>query len=136
MINFEKSLIIENNIFGYELKGTKILNYSNEIILIKDENNIDPGAIIKSKDTIQLKFKSTDFYSKGKYIIEYAFVLTEPDYEKYNQKVESLYQAYGNDKKNEKEYFHKNEYIGKTSNFKIYKPNAMKKYALYVIQKE
>ena len=117
MINFEESLIIQNNIFGYELKGTKILNYSNDIILIKDENDLEPGTIIKSKDTVKLKFKSTDFYSKGLYIIEYAFVLTEPDYEKYNQKVENLYQTYGNDKKDEKEYFQKNEYIGKTSNF-------------------
>ena len=117
LINFEESLIIENNIFGLELKGTKILNYSDDIILIKDENNIEPGTIIKSGDTIQLKFKANDFYPKGKYNIKYAFVLTEPDYEKYNKKVESIYQTYGNDKKNEKEYFQKNEYIGKTSNF-------------------
>ena len=117
MINLEESLIIENNIFGYDLKGTKILNYSNDIILTKDENNIEIGSIIKSNDTIKLKFKSNDFYSKGKYSIEYAFVLTEPDYEKYNQKVENLYQNIGNDNKNEKEYFQKNEYIGKTSNF-------------------
>ena len=117
LINFEESLIIENNIFGLELKGTKILNYSDDIILIKDENNIEPGTIIKSGDTIQLKFKANDFYPKGKYNIKYAFVLTEPDYEKYNKKVESIYQTYGNDKKNEKEYFQKNEFIGKTSNF-------------------
>ena len=117
MINFEESLIIENNIFGLELKGTKILNHSNNIILIKDENIIDPGNIIKSGDILQLQFKSNKFYSKGKYIIEYAFVLTEPDYEKYNQKVKNIYETYGNNKKYEKEYFQKNEYIGKSSNF-------------------
>ena len=119
MINFQEGLIIENNIFGYELKGIKILDYSSNITLIKNGNVIELGTIIDSGDNIQFKFNSNEFYSKGDYIIEYTYVLTEPDYEIYNQKAENLYTVYGNDKKNETEYFQKNEYIGKSSNYII-----------------
>ena len=117
IINFNDSFIIENNIFGYEIKGRKILNYSNDIILTKNGSTIKPGTIIEQGDKIQLKFKFKEAYSKGDYIIEYAYVLTEPDYEIYNQKAKGIYKDYGDNKKNEKEYFQKNEYKGRSSNF-------------------
>jgi len=117
VLNFEKSLVIENNIFGYEFKGTKILNDSNGIILLKNGNNLEIGTIIDSGENIQFKFRMDDFYLKGNYIIEFVYVLTEPDYEKFNHKAENIYQIYGNDKEDEEEYFTKNEYTGKTSNF-------------------
>ena len=117
MINLKDRLKIENNIFGYELKGIKILNYPNDIILTKDGYPINPGAIIDKNDNIQLKFNSKKVYSKRDYIIEYSYILTEPEYEEYNNKAKSLYEEYGNDKQNERDNFQKNEYIGKSSNF-------------------
>ena len=139
VLNFEKSLVIENNIFGYEFKGTKILNYSNGIILLKNGNNLEIGTIIDSGENIQFKFRMDDFYLKGNYIIEFVYVLTEPDYEKFNHKAENIYQIYGNDKEDEEEYFTKNEYTGKTSNFIVtisqnLKLNAKKFFVHYVIQ--
>ena len=117
MINFEEKLVIENNLFGYEFKGTKILNYSSNIILMKNGTIIKPEAIIEPGVNIHFKFKSEKIFKKGNYTIEYAFALTEPDYEIFEQNIGSIYEEYGNDKKSEKDFFKKNEYIGKASNF-------------------
>jgi len=117
IINLEEKLVIENNLFGYVFKGTKIINYSNEISLINNNNTIIFGNIIESGEEIRLKFKSNKFYNKGNYSIEFAYVLTEPDYGTINKYMAFINETYGNLKKNEKEYYQNHEYTGKYSNF-------------------
>ena len=116
-IDIENKLVIENNLFGYVFKGTKIINYSNEISLINNNNTIIFGNIIESGEEIRLKFKSNKFYNKGNYSIEFAYVLTEPDYGTINKYMAFINETYGNLKKNEKEYYQSHEYTGKYSNF-------------------
>ena len=115
IINLGENITIENNLFGYVFNGTKIINYSNEIYLIKNGQNITLGDIIESGETIRLKFKSEQFYYKGNYTIEFAYVVTEPDFGTNNNYIEDIDYSYGNNK--EKNFFEKHEYIGKTSNF-------------------
>ena len=116
-INFEEKLLIENNIFGYILKGTKIINHSNDIKLLKNGVTIELGTIIDKGENVQLKSNTDVDYYKGNYTIEFAYVLTEPDYGTNNNYMTYINSTYGNDKKEEKEFFEKNEYTGKSSNF-------------------
>ena len=107
-INFEDFLVVENNIFGYILKGIKILSYSDEINLLVDGNIVEPESIIETSENIILKFKSDGFYTKGHYNIELAFVVTEPNYGTNNNYMIYIDDTRGNSINNEEEYFRKN----------------------------
>ena len=124
-INFEDFLLVENNIFGYILKGIKILSYSDEINLLVDGNIVEPESIIEASENIILKFKSDGFFTKGHYNIELAFVVTEPDYGTNNNYMIYIDDTRGNNINNEEEYFRKNEYIGKDSNLKVILSNDL-----------
>ena len=64
-----------------------------------------------------MKFKSEQFYYKGNYTIEFAYVVMEPDYGTNNNYMQYIDYSYGNN--NEKNFFEKHEYVGKTSNFTV-----------------
>ena len=66
-----------------------------------------------------LKFKSNSIYPKNDYNIEFAFIITEPNYETTNNYMIYIDETKGNNKKQEKNYFQKYDYIGKDLDFKI-----------------
>ena len=123
IFNFEGTLIIENNLFGYVYKGTKILNYPNDIHLknITNQNIIEFNSILSIGENISLYFNSLNNYEIKNYTIEYAYILKEPDYDDINNNNYLTYidDSYGNKIEDEKNYYKYYEYIGKSSNFTI-----------------
>ena len=119
IINFEDNLTIQNNIFGYIFKGTKIISYSNKINIRNCGYNTINNEMINPREFVQIKFKNNGVYVKGNYTIEYAYILTEPDFGAYNQYLLYINETLGNKIKDEKEYYKKYEYIGKASTFTL-----------------
>ena len=109
---------IENNIFGLVKKGIIFQNFpeinnKNIISLYLSNKNhiINKNDIIYKDDEIEFFFQNIKLNS-NKYIIEYAGVVTEPDFDEYN-----LYCDIDSDDGNievERNEFTKREYIGKT----------------------
>ena len=119
IINFEDNLTIQNNIFGYIFKGTKIISYSDKINIRNCGYNTINNEMINPREFVQIKFKNNGVYVKGNYTIEYAYILTEPDFGAYNQYLLYIDETLGNKIKDEKEYYKKYEYIGKASTFTL-----------------
>ena len=114
-----KKTKIDNNIFGYIIKGIQIQSYpkdkyNNDIISLFSNNNkriININETIDKNDKIEFFFPQ-NIINDSQYTIEYACVVTEPDYDIYNS-----YCEIDSDNGNiieEKKYFQKYEYIGKT----------------------
>ena len=125
-INLEEKLVIENNIFGYIFKGTKIMNFPTGIYLknMTNGNIIEDGTIILNGEYIFIYFEGSEEYAKKNYTFEFAYILEEDNYENLNNNLNMTSYDYsrGSDKgedKNEKNYYTKNEYIGKYSYFNI-----------------
>ena len=112
-------MVIENNLFGYVFKGTKIISYPNELNLILDGSNLQNGNTVNANENVTLKFNSIGFYSKIIIIFEIAFIVTEPDFGTHNDHLESIDQIRGNALEDEELYFTKYEYIGKNSDLKV-----------------
>ena len=108
---------IENNLFGYVYKGTKIMNIPTSLYLrnIINGNILINESIVLKNENVSLHFNSNEEYKKGNYIIEYAYVLTEPNYEDINNYTNTT-KTYG-DNIDEKNYYKYNEYTGKSSDF-------------------
>ena len=117
IINLESYLNIQNNLFGYVLKGTKIISYDNEILLEKEGNIIDFGTIINKGDNFQLKAKNPGYYASGNYRVVFAYILTEPEYGSSNEYMKYIDDSKGNRIKNEFDYYRNYEYEGKSSIF-------------------
>jgi len=117
--NFEGKINIENNLFNYVYKGTKILNIPTGLYLrnTKNGNNLKNESILLKDENVSLHFDSNEKYKKNEYVIEYAYVLTEPNYE-YIKNYSNTTKTYG-DNINEKIYYKYNEYTGKSSNFTL-----------------
>lgn len=77
--NFEETLKIENNIFGFVFKGTKIIDIENGIYLknVSNLNIIEADTILLDTENVFLSFDTHTSYQKKDYVIEYAFVLRE-----------------------------------------------------------
>ena len=70
IINFEKYLMIQNNLFGYVLKSTQILCISNEIKLLKNDGIININSTIDKGEKVKLNFTTNSGnYMKGAYKI-------------------------------------------------------------------
>ena len=122
IIKFYEQCKIENNLFGYIFKGVQIFNFSTGLKLIREDNNkeISENTLIFNNTNIKLFLKREIVNLHKNARIEYAMVLTEPEYEKYNEYPSSIDNDYckENDEDNcddEKNYFIKKSYIGRTS---------------------
>ena len=106
---------IENNIFGLILYGIKILNFSDDIKLNSCLNNkiIEKNYILEKDELFSILF---DKINKEKYVIEFAPVLIDPNYE------DMLTYIIDSDSLEEKSEYNNNKkkYIGKTSYFTIF----------------
>ena len=120
--NIEKqiSYTIDNNIFGYEYVGIKILDYPDDINITYEDNSniISKNTILENNKNLKIFFKS---YKKKNYTIEYAVILKEPNYENiirpnYNIlfKSSNYYDTFY-----ESNYYSQAYFTGKTSFFNI-----------------
>ena len=94
------------------------MNYPEGLNLtnITNQNFIEIESIILENENVSLYFETYEIIGKKDYIIEYAYVLEEPDYDN----IINLYVgSYGNNIESEKDYYHKNEYTGKSSYFTL-----------------
>ena len=117
IINFEKNLIIQNNLFGYVLKSIKIISISSGIKLLKNEEQIESDSIINKGEEVilNLDLNSNRNYPRGTYKIEFLFIITEPDFNTPNKYMEYIEEKSGNNWEAEKQFFKNHEYIGKSS---------------------
>ena len=119
--NFEGKLIIENNFFGFIFKGTRIMKLPEGLNLTNASNgkNLEVESLILKEENLSLNFETHDNYEKKNYIIEYAYVLEEPNYEDVITYYTYIEDSRGNQKGSEKNYYKKYEYTGKSSNFTL-----------------
>ena len=113
----ENKISIDNNIFGLIKKGIIFQlfpkNNNNEIIITLLCNNIkiNENEIIEKNEEIEFFFPNSSI-NQGTYRIEYAGVVTEPDYDIYNTYCE-IDSDNGNITQEETE-LEKIDYIGRT----------------------
>ena len=126
-INFFNSNKIENNIFGYNLNGIKILSIPEKINIkskldgkdiyqndtLTDNEDILVSILIEEPDIIQ------------EYIIEYALTVSKPDYNNINDYITDIDNSYGDE--NERDFYNSSECVGKTSFLKIIKNTSLSK---------
>ena len=121
-INLSEYFHIDNNIFGYVFKNIKIIdlfdNTSLKIIKKADGNELTVDSELGKDEILKLYYNENSVISKGQYIIEYAGVVTEPDFNEfilYPEINDTTYQ-------NNIDYstkFEKSDYIGKTTYYII-----------------
>ena len=81
--NFEGTLKIEKNLFGFVYKGTRIMKLPIDFNLtnVTNRNIIEVESVILKDENVSLNFKTHENYGKKDYVIEYAYVLEEPNYD-------------------------------------------------------
>ena len=116
---------IENNLFGYDFLGVKIISLPAE----KDSgyfvNNIN-NEKIEINDTIskysELQFILSEFCKIGVYSVQFAGIVKEPDYEKMNEFSEEIFIYPENQTEkdiSEKEFYIPKIFLGKKMNYKF-----------------
>ena len=119
IINFYEYCNIENNLFGYIFKGIKIIDISQGYKLTsfinKTDIKINENDIINDNDFGELGFnEDINIGEEGRII--FAMVLTEPEYDIFNQySIEIDKQYCGGICNDEEEYFKKKLYVGRNS---------------------
>ena len=119
-INPKENCFINNNLFGYIFYGIKIMDFSEGYELKSKNNNteINKNSILINNDQIEFVLsKKINFQQNGK--IEYAMVLTEPDYNEFSQYSPIIDNSYCGGVDDEENFFNKNLYVGKTSYINI-----------------
>ena len=119
------TIIIENNIFGYELStdNLKLVQIPEEIEFYNknNENKLENGDIL-NRNYI-LKENEAIVIKEGKYFFEYQIIVQEPDYNKFNSYAINItdYHRSGGDIDQE-DYFESQKFYGKISsvNFILY----------------
>ena len=118
-INFTKYIKIENNIFGYIYEGIKILEKS-ELIAINsalNNNEINKSNLLNKNVSISISLDNQK--TKENYMIKFALILSEPEYNKINDYIIDINDTYADD--NEEKYYSREKYIGRTSYLRIIK---------------
>jgi hypothetical protein len=131
IINLKKNVTIDNNVFGLVYKGIKIRNILNchnisFVSSINESKDINENYILDGNEDIKLKF-SNNLISNDNCIIEYKYIITEPDFDEYNQYTIER-QTYGDDDDSESTYYNnqKSEYESKILNYNIIINNNIK----------
>ena len=120
-INFFNSIKIENNIFGYNLNGIKILSIPEKINIKSklDGKEIYQNDTLTDNEDILVSILLEDPDISQEYIIEYALTVSEPDYNNINDYTTDIDNRYGDE--NERDFYNSSECVGKTSFLKIIK---------------
>jgi len=117
-------MTIDNNIFGYIYDGIKIKSIESNgyIYLVSSLSNkiIDSSNHneIGKNEKVKIEFKN-NLYNKSKCILEYSYIVTEPEYEEFEKYPINISNEYGDD--NIKSFNEqKHRYIGKSIYYYIY----------------
>ena len=105
-------LIIENNIFGYIISGTKIIGISEGLNLyyINNDTVILKDYIMTKGDNLKLSLSNPTEVGKT-YTIEYAGIVKEPEYLEYLSNINSNKYVNEGDMSS---FYTQNEYVGKS----------------------
>ena len=115
--------IIDNNIFGYVLYGLIIQNISIKngninLVSLINKKILQNNITLEKSEKIKINFVNNNIL-KFDFNLEYAFIVTEPDYNEYNKYPIYIDTNYGDD--NEEIHNSQKElYIGKTLYFNSY----------------
>jgi len=123
-IDISKYLQIDNNIFGYIYDGIEIkdINSLDSIFLVSSISNkifdSEDNNIVSKDEQIKINFTDNK-YIESEYNFEYLYIITEPEYDEYDNYTINVTTSNGNDNK---EIFDKSKqkYKGKLINCKIY----------------
>ena len=119
---FENKTYIENNLFGLVVKGVNIINYPKDEIILTNSSNFDViqnDSIVLKDECITLSFPTHENYEKKNYIIEIAYVLTEPEYNYNNIYLNDTDETLGNKIESEEQYYLHHDYFGKHTQFTL-----------------
>ena len=118
-LNFDllAGLIIENNIFGYIISGTKIIDISEGLLLYYMSNDtvILKDYIIPKEDFFKISLCNPEILGKT-YRIEYAGIVKEPEYSDYISIIDSIQNV---NEGNMGSFYTPSEYIGRSLFFNI-----------------
>jgi hypothetical protein len=115
-IDFSKNIIIQNNVFGLVFSSILIKNFENCINIdfssSTENKNITPIYGLKRNESVIAKLSFID-HDEINCKIEYAYEVTEPDYDEYEKYPTMINNTFGDDR----DIFDKlkNKYEGKTS---------------------
>ena len=120
-VNLGDYVMIENNLFGYVYSGIKILDLKDcnqlSFLSLNEENTpISVNYILKENEYFKIKLLNKDKSFNCR--IEFALILTEPDYEDFDNYPIIKDTTYGND--DEISFnMQKDFYIGKTGHYNL-----------------
>ena len=114
--NLWDNIIIENNIFGYKLSKIKILNIPdpNKISILSVNTNLTISindVLTSSEKEIKLILE-TKYFNQQTYIIEFAGIVSEPDFQDFKNYTDSITDGY-------ESFYEINNYIGRSNQLKI-----------------
>ena len=117
-INLSNNIIIENNIFGYQMIGIQILDIIGdlEIKYSKNKEIISKKSILLKDDNIQIFLPDQNYESKNS-TIEYAGIAKIPDYINFFDYINET--QYINMEGFSEEYYTQQEFIGKSLYYNI-----------------
>ena len=119
ILELKGEYIMENNIFGYIYFGIKIFENCKDLenIYLSDLNGekIENEFLLAEKEKIKIIIPKNNIYEPFNCKFKYAVVVTEPEYSKFNEYPIEI----TGDTENEKNYFKRNYYIGKSSYYNI-----------------
>jgi hypothetical protein len=111
---------MENNLFGYVYSGIQIIENCNDpnIYLTDSNNERVTNYFLAKNEEIKLLIPNNDIYSPFICTFKYSSVVSESDFSEYNKYPINI-NYIGGSENEEKLYFHKNYYIGKTNNYNL-----------------
>ena len=118
ILNLFDNVKIDNNIFGYIVYGIKIHSIDDcQINFISDKINetIHKDYILSKNETIHLLLSESEYEIKT-CSLKYRAIITEPDYDEYNQ---YPYYILKESNEDEKSSFSTNLYIGRVGKYDI-----------------
>ena len=119
-LNLISNIYIDNNIFGYKFIGTKIISIPDKeltgllITKNKEKKEILENDILINEEII-FSYISNTIITEGDYILEFAAIVGEIDYETFNSKITSTI-TYG-EQKNQEPFFSPLNYTGRYGHF-------------------
>ena len=115
-IDLGKNVRIDNNIFGLiysSIKIKQIINCDNmNFYSSENENPININSTLEKNEKIKIEFNS---YNNISCLIQYVYIITEPDFNKYNEYCERI-TTYGEDNE---DIFNKEKYEGRVLDYYI-----------------
>ena len=98
--DLKDQLVIENNIFGYKIERSEILEKKNcdnfDMKLINSDKFIEANSSLILGDTqFKIDFNGNEIYYKGNCSIKLNLYITEPDFEEYKDYCDNITNYYG-----------------------------------------